>query len=277
MKGFFEFKDGYYLLPADKIPKLFPQRKIDANKGNFGHVLVVGGDYGMGGAVIMAAQAASRSGAGRVTVLTRPEHWTALLTNAPNIMMAQGNLEEIIANKTVVVLGPGLGKSDWSRKLFNFFIKSDLPKVIDADALNLLSESTEKYNLTNAVLTPHPLEAARLLGVNVNEIQNNRKAAIEKIHQKYRAIMVLKGHNSLVLGEKLYLCPYGNPGMATAGMGDVLTGIIGGLIAQKMEIEQAAILGVSIHAAAADRVSSLQGAIGMIPQDIINNIPFIIN
>jgi NAD(P)H-hydrate epimerase len=261
------------------------KRKIDANKGDFGHVLVIGGDYNMGGAVIMTAEAAYRTGAGRVSVLTRKENLTALLLRLPNAMSVNSELvsekkwEEIFAGKTVIAIGPGLGKSEWARELFLAAMKKNLPKLIDADALNLLSESEKKFDLKNSVITPHPGEAARLLAVSVDEIQNNRELAAQKLYEKYGAITVLKGHETLVCGDGkiLHKSKSGNPGMATAGMGDILSGIIAGLMAQGLEAKDAAISGVEIHGTAGDLIAKKQGQIGMIATDLLPLIPLIIN
>ncbi len=263
---------------------MFPQlikRQPDSNKGNFGHVLIIGGDFGMGGAVIMAAEAAYRAGAGKVTVLTREENWSALLARLPNAMTLpiDSSSEKILANKSVIVIGCGLGKSEWARELFEMAMASNLPKVIDADALNILSESKKTFDLSNSVITPHVGEAARLLAISTDEIQKDREAAIKKLYQKFGATSILKGAGTLVLSntKTIYKCPYGNSGMATAGMGDVLSGLIGGLIAQHLNNAEAAIYGVNIHAFAGDLVAKKQGEIGMMPNDLFKYIPRIIN
>jgi ADP-dependent NAD(P)H-hydrate dehydratase / NAD(P)H-hydrate epimerase len=257
----------------------FLARKSDANKGDFGHVLIMGGDYGMGGAVVMAAEAAYRAGAGKVTVLTRGENLTALLMRVPNAMSVflEDGEEKIFSGKTVIVIGCGLGKSEWGRKLFAMAMEKNLPKIIDADALNILSEGGKKFDLSDAIITPHALEAARLLATTTLEIQQNRELAAKKLREKFGAIVILKGKETLVCGNKIYQCPYGNAGMATAGMGDVLSGIIGGLVAQHLDLEEAAIAGVDIHALAGDEVAKMQGEIGMVPEDLLKYIPFVIN
>lgn len=256
-------------------------RKPDSNKGDFGHVLIIGGDLGMGGAVIMAAEAAYRAGAGKVTVLTREENWSALLARLPNAMMLPSASSEakIFANKNVIVIGCGLGKSEWAQELFEMAMATNLPKVIDADALNILSDSKKTFNLEKAVITPHVGEAARLLGVSTEEIQKDREISVKKLYKKFGAVSVLKGRNTLVFnGEKIpHQCSFGNAGMATAGMGDVLSGLIGGLIAQNLENEKSAIVGVNIHALAGDLVAKKQGEIGMMPSDLFEYIPQIIN
>lgn len=261
--------------------KYLTKRKPDSNKGDFGHVLIIGGDRGMGGAVIMAAEAAYRVGVGKVTVLTQKENITALLSRLPNAMTFLSNIsaEKILENKTVIVIGCGLGKSQWAKKLFKMAMNSNLPKVIDADALNILSTTKENFDLSNSVITPHVGEASRLLRISIEEIEKNRQEAIQKLYEKFGAVSVLKGNGTLVLGNKkvVYKCPYGNPGMATAGMGDVLSGLIGGLIAQNLKNEKAAILGVNIHALAGDSVAKKQGEVGMMPQDLLAYVPHIIN
>lgn len=256
-------------------------RQADSHKNNFGHVLIIGGDLEMGGAVIMAAEAAYRAGAGKVTVLTREENLAPLLARLPNAMSVSPNSskQKILANKTVIVIGCGLGKSSWARKLFALAMSSDLPKIIDADALNILSESKKTFDLKNSIITPHVGEAARLLGISTDEIQKNRTASVKKLYQKFGATAILKGKGSLIFGaaKKIHQCNHGNCGMATAGMGDVLSGLIGGLVAQHLDNEKSAIYGVTIHALAGDLVTKKQGEIGMMPQDLFEFIPQIIN
>lgn len=270
------------LLPAELI-KLIPGRKEDANKNDFGHVLIVGGDYNLAGSVIMAAEAAFKVGSGKVTVLTRPDHFNALITRLPCAMTTSANstreLKKIVENKSVVAFGPGLGNSAWSNKMFEFFIHLDLPKVIDADALNLLSNSKTNYHLSQAVLTPHAGEAARLLKSSSKSIQADRLLAVKQLQEKYQTTVVLKGKNSLILDQqqKLFSCPYGNSGMAVAGMGDVLTGIIAGLAAQKLALNHAAVLGVYLHALAGDLAKEKQGEIGILPTELINYLSLVIN
>ena len=261
-------------------PKNLAKRIADCGKNNFGHVLIIGGDFGMGGSVIMAAEASYRTGAGKVTVLTRADNISALLARVPNAMscVSQNLTAEILENKTVIVIGCGLGKSAWAKQLLRQALKSNLPKIIDADALNILSESRKKFDLSNCVITPHVGEAARLLKISTTEIQQDRQLALQKLQKKFGAVVVLKGNKTLVLGsKKIHQCHYGNPGMATAGMGDILSGIIGALIAQHLEILQATIYAVDIHAFAGDLVAKKQGEIGMMPQDLLPQIPYIIN
>ncbi len=255
-------------------------RKADSGKGNFGHVLIIGGDVSMGGAAIMAAESAYRAGAGKVTVLTKEENILALLARLPNAMTlpSHSSAEKIFAGKTVIVIGCGLGKSVWAQKLFAMAMAANLPKIIDADALNILSESKKTFDLTNSIITPHVGEASRLLKVSSDEIQKDRELAIEKLYKKFKATAVLKGSGTLIFdGKKIHRCPYGNPGMATAGMGDVLSGLIGGLASQHLSNKESAIYGVNIHAIAGDLVAKEQGEIGMMPSDLFKYFPPIIN
>jgi len=260
-----QFKD--YLKP----------RPHDSNKGNFGHVLIVGGDDGFRGAVEMAGMAALRVGAGLVSIATKRQG----LFSHPELMCHEvtdaKHLQPLIAKATVIAIGPGLGRNDWGRTLFAEVIKQDTPLVVDADALNLLAEHPIKKDTW--VLTPHPGEAARLLKTSVNEIQKNREAAIKEIQSRFGGVCVLKGDGTLVLGNKepLAICEAGNPGMASGGMGDVLTGVIAGLIAQKIPVDIAAQLGVLIHALAGDEAASKGGERGLIATDLLENLRSLAN
>ncbi len=251
---------------------LAPRSRI-AHKGAFGHVLVVGGDHGMGGATRMAAQAAGRVGAGLVSAATRPEHCAPIIAGQPEIMCHPMDvakaLESLLGRASVVILGPGLGRSNWSRALFEQALSFDGPMVVDADGLNLLAEKPQTRS--NWVLTPHPGEAARLLGVSVSDIQSDRFNAVAEISRRYGGTAVLKGAGSLVRrnGEPPWLCTVGNPGMASGGMGDVLSGVIGGLLAQGMDLMEAAGTGVCLHGSAADRVAEEQGERGMLATDLL--------
>lgn len=259
--------------------KYLLKRDSDSNKGDFGHVLIAGGDCGMGGAVIMAAEVSCRSGAGKVTVLTHQEHFSPLLSRLPNAMTT--SLEKVgkeaFANKSVIAIGCGMGKEKWGRDLFEMAMEVDAPKIIDADALNILSENKKSYDLSNSIITPHVGEAARLLGVTTQEIQRDRKLSAQQLHEKFGAIVVLKGQGTLVLGKNIHQCLHGNPGMATAGMGDVLTGIIAALVAQNLNLEDAAILGVDVHALAGDMAKEEIGEIGLMPMDLFKYIPKILS
>lgn len=262
--------------------KLLPPRKLVTHKGDFGHVLVVGGDYGMGGAVRLAAEGALRVGAGLVTVATRPEH--ALVVNAvrPEIM-AHGievgeQLLPLINKATVVIIGPGLGQAAWGKSLFDFVMTKRKPIVIDADALNILSsqqrQQYDKITHKNLILTPHPGEAARLLKTTSKKIQADRLSAVKKIQEKFGAVVVLKGAGTLIAarGEAIRICLAGNSGMASGGMGDVLSGMIAGFIGQGLSLFNAAKLGVLLHASAGDVVAKRNGGVGMLALDLLPEI-----
>lgn len=258
--------------------ELLPPRFADAHKGHFGHVLIIGGDHGYGGAVIMAAESAARSGAGLVSVATRPEHVPAMLTRCPEIIargvLSGQELEPLLARATVLVIGPGLGRSPWSEQLLQAAAKSGLPMVVDADALNILAEGRVIPNLApqeNWLYTPHPGEAGRLLGMTNSAINEDRFAAVTSLQQKLGGAVILKGAGSLVLGESgvTGIVTAGNPGMATGGMGDVLSGILGALIAQGLSVEEAAQLGAVLHASAADLAVEKIGQRGLLATDII--------
>ena len=251
-------------------------RKRNSHKGNFGHVLIIGGDEGYLGASQLAAQAAMRVGAGLVSVATRKSHAAQLSVRVPEIMChgveTLDELMPLIKRANVIAIGPGLGQSEWAKLLFARVLESDLPIIIDADALNLLSE--EEQSSSNWVITPHPGEASRLLKTDVNTIQSDRFQSAKMLHEKYQGPVVLKGCGSIVADSRgnLFVCDVGNPGMSSGGMGDVLTGVIAGFIAQGIEMDEvtyrdwnrisdeddidvigdATKLGVLVHAYAAD-------------------------
>lgn len=255
-------------------------RAKESHKGSFGHVLVIGGDYGYSGAVRLAAEAALRVGAGLVSVATRAEHALHLNLTRPEIMChAIHHVKDLIAllkKATVIVLGPGLGQSSWSKKIFAQVIKSKKPLVVDADGLNLLV----KKDLSSAhwILTPHPGEAARLLQRKDAILVEDRLSAVVAIQKKYQGVAVLKGSSTLIATEQgdVSICEAGNPGMASGGMGDVLSGVIGGLLAQGMSLSIAAKLGVLLHAHAGD-LAAKQGERGMIASDLFPFLRQLVN
>lgn len=269
------------LIDANEAMAKLPHRKADSHKGDHGHVLVIGGDYGMGGAVRMAAESALRAGAGLVTVATRPEHISIVSGPRPELMCHQvvtaDDLQPLLDKADVVVIGPGLGQSDWSKQLLALVVKSYHKKVLDADALNLLSQST--LQAEDWVLTPHPGEAGRLLDCTTAEIQEDRYLAAREIITRYHGVVALKGAGTIIASKGVLplVCPAGNPGMATAGMGDILSGLIGGLLAQGMRCADAAVAGVSIHSAAADLASKDQGERGLLATDLLDYIRQLVN
>lgn len=264
------------LYVIQKMKPFLAPRKKTAHKGDFGHVLVIGGNKGFGGAAIMASEGALRTGAGLVSLATRPEHVGAVIAERPEIM-AHGiekadELTPLLEKATVIVLGPGLGQDAWAEALFEATMASNKPLIVDADALTLLSQNKAKLR-DNLILTPHIGEASRLLGCEAVEIQKNRFKAVKEIQKKYGGAVILKGAGSLIVGPDghITICPYGNPGMASGGMGDVLSGIIAGLVAQGFENEEAAIWGVYLHAIAADHASE-DGERGMIASDVLGYV-----
>ncbi len=264
-----------------QIAPLLQRRQRDAHKGDHGHTLVIGGDYGMGGAVRMAAEAALRVGAGLVSVATRPEHVPIVSGARPEIMCHQvaepSDLDPLLERCNVVVIGPGLGQTDWAKGLLARVLAANTLKVIDADALNLLSQAPQP--VPSAILTPHPGEAARLLGDTTAEVQADRFSSLGKLIEHYEAVVVLKGVGTLLgaRGRLPAICTAGNPGMATAGMGDVLTGIIGGLMAQGLSLYQAAEAGVFIHATAADIAARDGGERGLLASDVLDYLRELVN
>ena len=260
------------LLDAFALRAWLAPRSRDAHKGLFGHVLAVGGDLGMGGAIRLAGEAALRVGAGLVSVATQSEHVSALNAGRPELMAhAVAGIQELQAllhRASVVAVGPGLGQRAWGHALWHTAVAAGKPLVLDADALNLLAREALALP-EQTVLTPHPGEAARLLGVDTSAIARDRYAAARELAQRHRAVVVLKGAGSLVANPQgdIAVCPWGNPGMASGGMGDVLTGIIAGLLAQGFDAWRAAQLGVALHAQAGDAAAAA-GEAGLIASDL---------
>lgn len=264
--------------------KALPARPADAHKGQFGHILVIGGDKGMGGAAVMAAEMAARSGVGLVSVATQPEHLLPVLARIPEAMamgVASGQeLEPHLVRPNVLAIGPGLGRSPWSEQMLQQAAKSNLPMVVDADALNLLAAGRvlPAARRDNWILTPHPGEAGRLLGKTTAEIQADRFSAARALQARYGGVVVLKGAGTLIAdGEWTWLAAVGNAGMAVGGMGDILSGIIGGLLAQGIAPSVAAQLGVCVHGTAGDMVASEKGQRGMLPTDLIPYVRELLN
>ncbi len=260
-----------------RLKKCLSLRPRHAHKGDAGHVLVIGGEQGMSGAVRLAGEAALRSGAGLVSIATRQSHAALISSSRPELMchgveQAQ-DLEKLAAGATVIVIGPGLGKSDWAEEMLNYVVACGKPLLLDADALNIIASGALPEVMlrgANWVLTPHPGEAARLLGQDVQQVQADRFAAARALLEKYAGVCVLKGAGTLVAtDEGIGVCNAGNPGMASGGMGDVLSGIIGALIAQGLDCPVAAQLGVCLHAQAADLAVKTVGERGLLASDLM--------
>lgn len=254
------------------IKKILPRRRKDAHKGDFGHVLVVGGGAGMPGAAALAGAAALRVGAGKVTVAAWPDNVAAIGGVRPELMCRGvregGDIADLARQADVIALGPGLGQDDWAQALFDACLTAGRPLVIDADGLNLLAKTNARSE--DWILTPHAGEAARLLKVSPQDVQDERCLSLAKILERYGGVAVLKGAGSLVgrVGEVPWVCDRGNPGMATAGMGDVLTGVIAGVLAQCANQFDAARVGTFVHSAAGDVVAR-EGQRGLIAGDVI--------
>lgn len=262
------------------VKKALPRRKRSAHKGKFGHLLIVGGGPGMPGAVRLSGEAALRTGAGLVTIATHPDHSSLIPPARPELMchgvLRPEDLQPLFERADTVAVGPGLGTGAWGRAMLDAVLASDLPIVADADALNLLAG--QGISRDEWILTPHPGEAARLLDVTAAEVQADRPAALAGLVRQYGGTVVLKGSGTLVSSKKgqPWLCSAGNPGMATPGIGDALTGIIAALRGQKLSGELAAVVGVQVHARAGDKAATA-GERGMIASDLITEIRYCIN
>jgi hydroxyethylthiazole kinase-like uncharacterized protein yjeF len=254
---------------------LLPKRKADAHKGDFGHVMVVGGELGFGGAAILAAEAAAFSGAGLVSLTTRSEHVTAALVRRPELMalgVASGQeLEPHLSRPSHLVIGPGLGRTPWSEQMLQQVLKSGQPLVLDADALNILAAGRLTLPQQGQwVLTPHPGEAARLLGIGTAEVQQDRPAAVVRLQQKFGGVVLLKGAGTLICdGTRTLVAGAANPGLATGGSGDILSGLIGGLMAQGLSPLDAAALGVCLHSEAAALAVEETGVAGLQASELL--------
>ena len=267
----------------EQFRDLLRPRPRHAHKGHFGHVLVIGGDEGMPGAPRLAAEAAARSGAGLVTVATRSAHAALIPASRPELMSlgveSASALNPLLERASVIAIGPGLGTSAWGRTMLEAALGAGKAMVMDADALNLVAQEDEDSDLDGAVLTPHPGEAARLLGIEIGQVEADRFAAAERIRSRSGAVVVLKGAGTLVEdgSDLVSVCDGGNPGMASAGMGDVLCGVIAALIAQGFSLSLAARMGACVHAEAADRAASVDGERGMLAGDVIATLRRVLN
>lgn len=263
------------LLSFPAIAGVMPARTRTAHKGAAGHLLVIGGNTGMGGAAIMAAEAALRCGVGLVSLATRAGNELAAMCRRPEIMaravVSGDELQPLLAKADAIAIGPGLGTDHWALDLMRAARLSGLPCIVDADALNILASQIMRLP-PGGIITPHPGEAARLLGCEVAEIESDRPGAVRQLASRYESVALLKGAGTLVAGaaaeDPIGVCPYGNPGMATGGMGDVLTGIIGGLLAQGLSPTDAARLGACLHARAGDAAAA-DGQRGLLASDLM--------
>lgn len=275
------------LINACSVKALFDQRQENSHKGMHGNVLVIGGAPGMSGAVMMAASAALRSGCGLVNVATHQAHAVMINYYQPEIMSHgvtnSAELTPLLASADVIVCGPGLGQSDWAEALFECIVKTDIPIILDADGLNLLAKKPRKKK--NWVLTPHPGEAARLLNCSTSQIQADRFKAIASLQAQYGGVCVLKGAGTLISdGTYTNVCTAGNPGMASAGMGDILSGVIGSLLAQaskmvplEVSLFNTVTYGVDLHSRAGDAAAIQDGEKGLLATDLLPHLRRLVN
>lgn len=281
--------DSGILIQQNIIGYLLPRRARNSHKGSFGWVLGIGGNSHMSGAVRLCGEAALRSGAGKVTLATIPEHAAMVNLSCPELMVRgvkKGReLNNLLGQVNACAVGTGLGQTAWSEDLFHTCLKSEAPIVLDADGLNILARhhpaGAHKSQLRrgNWILTPHPAEAGRLLGCSTHEIQQDRVAAAQRIAVAYDAVVVLKGCGTVISRPDGFyaVCPLGNPGMASAGTGDVLTGVIAAMWAQGLSDWESTMLGVVAHAAAGDLAAAEIGERGLIASDIIARLPAVLN
>jgi NAD(P)H-hydrate epimerase len=268
----FDRVDGVAVrIDRDLVHRWLPRRSRCAHKGTAGHVLLAGGNDGMTGALRIAAEAAARSGAGLVTAATKGRNTAGVNAGQPEIMVAScddpNRLPALLETRRALGVGPGLGRDAWARDMFENALSAAVAKVVDADALWFLAGSRQRAE--SWVLTPHPGEAARLLGVDVASVENDRISAARQIVERYGGVCVLKGCGTVIADrESLFICDRGNPGMATGGMGDCLTGVITALLGQGLEPIRAAVCGVWLHASAADLEARENGQVGLLASDL---------
>ena len=277
------------------ISYLLPPRKRNSHKGDFGHVFILAGSRGLTGAAALCANAALRSGAGLVTLgipvslnIVMSRKLTEVMTLSlpeTNFFSLSLKAEKEILNKVkasdIVILGPGISRYPETQKLINrLILKIEKPMVLDADALNAVSKNVSalKKIKSKYMVTPHLGEMSRLINKGIEYIKNHRLIVAKNFSHDYNAVVVLKGASTIVAepGGKYYINTTGNPGMATAGSGDVLTGVIAGFMAQGLDIFNAASFGVYIHGLAGDIAAKDKGEIGLIAGDILEKIPYAI-
>ncbi len=275
------------------IPKGLLKRRPDTHKGDYGHVLVVGGSIGFTGAPVLAAQAALRSGAGLVSLAVPESVYFIVASQLIEVMVhplpespsgtlsvnGLATLYPLILKSDVIALGPGLSQSPFARKgVHRILTTVDLPIVLDADGINAVS-GKDRVVLTKAkgpvVITPHPGEMGRLLGVTTDQVQRDRSRIAEKAAKELKVVVVLKGHRTVVASPtgRTYVNSTGNPGMATAGMGDLLTGMIAALIGQGLEPFTAAKAGAYLHGLAGDLAARRIGQVSLTAGDVLASIP----
>ena len=266
-------------LDYHQLSRQLPVRHRNAHKVRHGHLLVIGGARGMAGAVTLCGEAALHAGAGMVSVLTHRDNVPVVVSRRPELMArelsAEEDVLELINRAGTIVLGPGLGTGEWGQLAFRLAMDAGKPLVVDADGLNLLAAAGSP-NRDNWILTPHPGEAGRLIGL---DIQADRLSAVRAIQTAFGGQVLLKGAGTLIAQDdgQVQLCPYGNPGMSVAGMGDVLSGVIGGLLAQGLSPRLATNLGAVVHSLAADQQVKQQGERGLLATELFAGIRRLLN
>lgn len=262
-----------------KVALLLPKRPKDANKGTFGKVLAVAGSENYPGAAYLACAACYRVGAGLVTLVTSPSVKTIVSKRLPEVtFLSPTEVSKKLLEYNAILIGPGLGQKEKAKELVRKILEKRLPKLIlDADALNILSKMGEWWSKlrTDAILTPHPGEMARLSGLSVTEIQQKRENIAKKFAKIWGKVVVLKGANTTTASPdgEIFVSPFANAALATAGTGDVLAGIITGLIAQGLNNFDAACCGVYVHGVAGEMLREKIGNAGAIASDLLPLIP----
>lgn len=259
-------------LQIESLLAEFPTRDPFTHKGDYGHVLVVGGDYGYPGAPVLAALGALRVGAGLVTIATHKDNLYGISAIHPEIIHCAiddpSAVAELSHRASTIVLGPGLGRSEWSQEVYSICSKMPLTQIIDADALYFLANG--QTHTGPKIITPHPGEAKTLLAQEMDITTATRQQAINSLVEKYNCTVVLKGANTLINSPytAISICAAGNPGMASGGMGDLLSGVIAGIAAQQPSLDLAAKLGVITHALAGDQAAR-HGQRGIVATDLL--------
>lgn len=281
--------DEVHLLEDDDVRQRLPKRQRDSNKGTYGHVLVVAGSHGKTGAAALAAMGALRSGAGLVTIATRPDALAAAQAFSPELMgtplegtgpLSPANRDALLRaaeRKDALVIGPGIPRGEQTGALIlELLERLEIPCVLDADALNAVADRFDALKATRArkVLTPHPGEAARLLGTTTREVQDDRLKSARRLAERSGSVAILKGAKTVIASPEgqVWINPTGNPGMSTAGTGDVLSGVCGGLLAQGRTPNDAAICAVFAHGRAGDLIAARRGEMGLIASDLFEGL-----
>lgn len=253
-------------------------RPANSHKGHFGHVLVIGGDHGFGGAAIITAQAAAKCGAGLVSLFSRSEHVSAMLSRQPEVMVCSDDCSSLLSRASIIAIGPGLGQHSWGQALMTKVLASNKPMLLDADALNYIANqpTAAQARLTrqNWILTPHPAEAARLLNCSIDDIQQDRMAAVSELQLRFGGVILLKGAGTLICDQpgNILLLALASPALASGGMGDALTGIIAALLAQGLNSVDACQLAAWLHASAAVTLARQQQQPWLLATDLLNQI-----